>query len=161
MAYLHIIEPGISGAATIGEENGGVGGAWVRERSRHRVISTGDHTASSAISALRGGAADAVGFGRLFLANPDLPERLASDAALNEAIRETYYGGGDEGYIDYPSLDAQELLANLRRRPPGGVEDALLEVQPLGAATPLAEWPLAWALDQLRGERDLTSVEPA
>ncbi|HVH94131.1 MAG TPA: alkene reductase [Nocardioidaceae bacterium] len=48
--------------------------------------------------------ADAVAVGRLFLANPDLPERWCTGAELNEPNPDTFYGGGAEGYTDYPSL---------------------------------------------------------
>ena len=50
------------------------------------------------------GKADAVAFGIPFIANPDLPERLQQDAALNEPHPETFYGSGPVGYIDYPRL---------------------------------------------------------
>lgn len=49
--------------------------------------------------------ADAVAVGRLFLANPDLPARWRTSAELNEPNPETFYGGGAEGYTDYPVLD--------------------------------------------------------
>lgn len=50
------------------------------------------------------GKADAVAFGIPFIANPDLPARLAADAALNEADSSTFYAAGPAGYIDYPTL---------------------------------------------------------
>jgi N-ethylmaleimide reductase len=50
--------------------------------------------------------ADLVAVGRLFLANPDLPRRWQTGAALNEPNPETFYGGGAEGYTDYPALSA-------------------------------------------------------
>ncbi len=50
--------------------------------------------------------ADAVAVGRLFLANPDLPQRWRTGAELNEPNPKTFYGGGAEGYTDYPFLDA-------------------------------------------------------
>jgi len=53
---------------------------------------------------LADGKADAVAFGIPFIANPDLPERLAEDAPLNEPQPETFYGSGPVGYIDYPRL---------------------------------------------------------
>ena len=55
---------------------------------------------------VRDGRIDLVAYGRRFLANPDLPRRLAEGAPLNEPVRETFYGGGAEGYTDYPALDA-------------------------------------------------------
>lgn len=61
----------------------------------------GKETAEAAISE---GRADAVSFGTLFLANPDLPERFTLDAALNKPDQATYYGGTEKGYTDYPKL---------------------------------------------------------
>ncbi len=51
------------------------------------------------------GKADLVSYGRRFLANPDLPQRLAQGAELNAPDEATYYGGGEQGYIDYPTLE--------------------------------------------------------
>ncbi|WDY58943.1 alkene reductase [Pseudomonas sp. PSKL.D1] len=59
---------------------------------------------ASANAALAKGTADAVAFGVPFIANPDLPARLAADAPLNEARGETFYSQGAVGYIDYPRL---------------------------------------------------------
>ncbi|MBA1188831.1 alkene reductase [Pseudomonas entomophila] len=59
---------------------------------------------ASATAALTEGRADAVAFGVPFIANPDLPARLAADAPLNPARPETFYGQGPVGYIDYPRL---------------------------------------------------------
>ena len=50
------------------------------------------------------GQADAVAFGKLFIANPDLPIRFATNAPLNPPVPETFYGSGPKGYIDYPFL---------------------------------------------------------
>ena len=52
------------------------------------------------------GKADAVLYGKLFIANPDLPERFATGAPLNAPVPQTFYTHGPEGYIDYPSLSA-------------------------------------------------------
>jgi hypothetical protein len=59
------------------------------------------------------GGADFVSFGKLFLANPDLPIRFARSAPLNVPDRDSFYGGDDRGYIDYPFLE--EPLPALRR----------------------------------------------
>jgi N-ethylmaleimide reductase len=48
--------------------------------------------------------ADLVAFGKPFIANPDLTRRLRDGLPLNEADRQTFYGGGAEGYTDYPAL---------------------------------------------------------
>ncbi len=52
------------------------------------------------------GAGDLFAIGRDFLANPDLVQRLRADAALNEQRTALFYGGGAEGYTDYPRLSA-------------------------------------------------------
>jgi 2,4-dienoyl-CoA reductase-like NADH-dependent reductase (Old Yellow Enzyme family) len=61
-------------------------------------------TQESAQAALDAGEADAIAFGKQFLANPDLPKRFAENAPLNPPDPNTFYGSGKEGYIDYPSL---------------------------------------------------------
>jgi 2,4-dienoyl-CoA reductase-like NADH-dependent reductase (Old Yellow Enzyme family) len=61
-------------------------------------------TFESASQALANGEADAVAFGKLFIANPDLPRRLQQGAALNEPDVSGFYSGGARGYTDYPSL---------------------------------------------------------
>lgn len=58
----------------------------------------------SAESVLRNGIADAVSFGTLFISNPDLPERFAQNAPLNEADKNSFYGGDGHGYTDYKKL---------------------------------------------------------
>ncbi|TWC05339.1 N-ethylmaleimide reductase [Bradyrhizobium macuxiense] len=68
-------------------------------------IVSGGFTAETAEQALAAGTADLVAFGRAFIANPDLPRRLALGARLNEPDRSTFYGGAERGYTDYPSLD--------------------------------------------------------
>lgn len=65
-------------------------------------------TVEASESAIEKGLADAVGFGVKFIANPDLPERLRSGAALNPLNKDGLYFGGPAGYVDYPTLDAQQ-----------------------------------------------------
>jgi 2,4-dienoyl-CoA reductase-like NADH-dependent reductase (Old Yellow Enzyme family) len=59
---------------------------------------------AGAQKALDDGVADAVAFGKLIIANPDLPARFAKDAPLNEWDAATFYGGDSHGYTDYPAL---------------------------------------------------------
>jgi 2,4-dienoyl-CoA reductase-like NADH-dependent reductase (Old Yellow Enzyme family) len=61
-------------------------------------------TFETASQLLAAGEADAVAFGKLFIANPDLPLRLRQGAALNEPDMPRFYSGGAQGYTDYPSL---------------------------------------------------------
>ena len=67
------------------------------------IVNNG-YDAALARSAVAEGRAEAVAFGKLFLANPDLARRLREGAALNEPNPKTFYGGGAEGYTDYPAL---------------------------------------------------------
>lgn len=71
---------------------------------RGSLIYSGMYTKARAEEALARGWADLVGFGRPFIANPDLPYRLEHDLALADGDRSTYFGGGAAGYTDYPSL---------------------------------------------------------
>jgi len=68
------------------------------------LIGAGGFTRESATEAITTGTVDAVAFGKLFISNPDLPRRLKLDRTLNSYDRATFYGGGVEGYTDYPTL---------------------------------------------------------
>jgi len=69
------------------------------------LIYAGKYTAERGEQALAEGWADLIGFGRPFIANPDLPERLRTGAALNPPDRATFFGGGAAGFTDYPTLE--------------------------------------------------------
>ena len=77
----------------------------LRERFSGTLIYCGHYTAQRAQALIENGLGDAAAFGRPYIANPDLVERFRRDAALNEPNPETFYGGGAEGYTDYPALD--------------------------------------------------------
>jgi N-ethylmaleimide reductase len=64
----------------------------------------GGFNQAKAEAALASGTADATVFGNAFLANPDLPERFRTGAALNAPDKNTFYAGGEKGYTDYPTL---------------------------------------------------------
>jgi 2,4-dienoyl-CoA reductase-like NADH-dependent reductase (Old Yellow Enzyme family) len=68
-------------------------------------IANENFTGESAQHALAAGEADAVAFGKSFIANPDLPRRLHEKAPLNPFDSSTFYGGGEGGYLDYPTLE--------------------------------------------------------
>ena len=70
------------------------------------VIVTGGHTPDTAAAVVSAGEADLVGFGRLFIANPDLPRRIRTGAELAGLRQEGLYGGGPAGYTDYPELQS-------------------------------------------------------
>jgi 2,4-dienoyl-CoA reductase-like NADH-dependent reductase (Old Yellow Enzyme family) len=73
-------------------------------------------TANQTIAA---GEADAVAFGKLFIANPDLPRRFALQSPLNPPDPNTFYGSGPHGYTDYPSLDQADQFGTGARVPVG------------------------------------------
>ncbi|WP_433856350.1 alkene reductase [Streptomyces kronopolitis] len=65
-----------------------------------------DVTGPDALALIEDGSADMIAFGSLFLANPDLPRRLAAGGPFNAADKATFYGGDHRGYTDYPALPA-------------------------------------------------------
>lgn len=77
----------------------------IRKAYRSKLVLNSDYHLDDANAALASGRADAIAFGRTFLANPDLVARLRSNAPLNQANPETFYTQGAEGYTDYPTLD--------------------------------------------------------
>jgi len=79
----------------------------LREVFPGTLIYAGKYTAERANAALREGWADLIAFGRPFVANPDLPERLRAGAALTPHDRNTLFGGGAQGLTDYPALAAK------------------------------------------------------
>lgn len=95
-AYLHVVE---GNAAPVSSDH-------LRKIYRGVLMVNGNYDKRRANAVVGSGTADLVSFGKRFLANPDLPERLRLDAPLNDADKATFYGGGSKGYTDYPHLDA-------------------------------------------------------
>ena len=101
LAYLHVIESGNKLAGP----NFDTG--LLRQQYQGVYIANGGYDLERAQLALQNGSADLVAFGALFLANPDLPQRLETHADLNSPDPNTFYGGDETGYTDYPFLDTQ------------------------------------------------------
>lgn len=101
LAYLHMVEGETGGARTLPEPDSI---AKLRALFAGAYIANNGYDRETALEAVESGAADAVAFGKLFISNPDLVERLRRNAPLNEADRDTFYGGGAKGYTDYPFL---------------------------------------------------------
>ncbi len=101
LAYLHIIdalEGDIRHGANVVELS------VLREAYKGILIANGGYTQERGEAAIQSGLADAVAFGALFLANPDLPDRFAENAPLNTPNPDTFYTQGEEGYLDYSTL---------------------------------------------------------
>lgn len=75
----------------------------VRQTFSRRIIYAGRYTTERGARLLDSGLADLIAFGRPFIANPDLPERMANDWPLNPVDPSSMYGGTEKGYIDYPA----------------------------------------------------------
>ena len=113
LAYLHLIEPRASSAGIA--DSASLDSADNASLFRHlfdgSMITAGGYTPAMGVAAIQDGLADAVAFGRMFIANPDLPERIRMGAALNAFDRSTAYGGDARGYTDYPTLETTMLAA--------------------------------------------------
>ncbi|WP_435953451.1 alkene reductase [Dryocola sp. BD626] len=100
IAYLHMSEPDWAGGQPYTEAFR----QKVRDRFSGVIVGAGAYTPEKAEDLIVKGLIDAVAFGRDYIANPDLVERLHRKAELNPQRPESFYGGGAEGYTDYPTL---------------------------------------------------------
>lgn len=105
LAYLHLVEPRMYQDHDPETYSMPLSSKDFRPLYKGVLISAGGHTRESAEDLLESGQADIVGFGRDAISNPDLTERLIAGAALNPYNRDTFYGGGAEGYTDYPFME--------------------------------------------------------
>lgn len=98
LAYIHLVDHSSMGAPVVPESIK----ATFRKWFRGSLILSGGYDAERAENDLEAGRCDLVAFGRSFLANPDLVERLKTGAELNTPDMETFYTPGSKGYTDYP-----------------------------------------------------------
>jgi N-ethylmaleimide reductase len=110
LAYLHIIEPRVRGIEDVESNESDFTSKDARQLFNGRIVAAGGFTRESAQQILDDGHADLIAFGRLFVSNPDLPERLRTGAPLARYDRSTFYGGNSKGYTDYPAL-VDEVVA--------------------------------------------------
>jgi N-ethylmaleimide reductase len=114
LGYLHLVEPGPAEPAPALSAPASGGGkmpppldaAFFRPLWRGTLVANKGYDLARANAVLQSGAADLVSFATLFIANPDLPERLRRGGPFNAAERKTFYGGSAPGYTDYPPLGA-------------------------------------------------------
>jgi N-ethylmaleimide reductase len=104
LAYAHLI---VSTEDDLRHGAAPVPLAALRQEFHGPLIVANGFNRARATQALAEDLADAVAFGRLFIANPDLPERFRLNAPLNAPDESTFYGGAEEGYTNYPALGPQ------------------------------------------------------
>ena len=103
IAFLELREPGPNG--TFGRTDVPKQSPEIRKVFSKPLVLNSDYmTVAEAQAVIDSGVADAIAFGRTFISNPDLPERLRTGAPLAKDDARTWYSQGPEGYIDYPAL---------------------------------------------------------
>lgn len=108
LAYIHVIEGATQGPR---EVPNGFDLQKLRRVFKGFYIANNGYDLTLALQARQRNLADLIAFGRLYIANPDLVERLRIGARLNVPDRATFFGGGTEGYTDYPFLMPEERSA--------------------------------------------------
>ena len=101
LAYLHLIEPRVSGSDDV-QSSGGLAAERLRPFFKGKMIAAGGFEPDTAEQAVSTGTLDAVAFGRHFVSNPDLPQRIAEHLELTPYNRSTFYTFDEVGYTDYP-----------------------------------------------------------
>ena len=107
LAYLHIIEPRVKGNVVVAQGQGPIATQRLRRIFKGRIVAAGGFEPDTAEAIVEKGDADAVAFGRHFLANPDLPKRIKLGLPLNDYDRKTFYTFDSHGYTDYPFYEQQ------------------------------------------------------
>lgn len=104
LAYVHVIEPRATsaGGSEAANQDAPSTSALFKKLFRGAFISAGGYSPEMAQSTVTLGQADAIAFGRLYISNPDLAERIKAGVALTPYNRATFYGGAEKGYTDYP-----------------------------------------------------------
>lgn len=105
LAYLHLIEPRVSGSSTDHPEKGMAAAQQLRPIFKGKLVSAGGFEPDTAESAVASGLLDAVAFGRYFVSNPDLVRRIREGLPLGAYDRDTFYTFDAKGYTDYPAYD--------------------------------------------------------
>jgi N-ethylmaleimide reductase len=99
LGYLHVVEGGFMGEHAVDYDQ-------IRQRFTGKYMANLGYDREKAEAAIASGHADLVSFGTLFLANPDLVARFRAGAELNTPDQDTFYGGDEHGYTDYPFMDS-------------------------------------------------------
>ena len=107
IAFMEVVEDSFQGNHAGGRPEPVIDA--IRAGFHRSYIGNGAYTAGEARERIGAGRCELVTFGRPFIANPDLPERLRRDAPLNDWDEATFYGGDERGYTDYPALDRDQV----------------------------------------------------
>lgn len=105
IAYLHLVEPRIKGIEEVSKGQAPIAAQHLRQKFSRTLIAVGGFNPHSAETIVTAGDADLVAFGRHFISNPDLPERLRHGLPLNRYDRSTFYGDDARGYTYYPTAE--------------------------------------------------------
>lgn len=105
LAYTHHVEPAEPKPPVAEEGEAATVVSGMREAFDGAVVVNGNYDVETATDALERGYADLIAFGRAFLANPDLPRRLREGLPINVPDEDTFYQGGETGYVDYPTWE--------------------------------------------------------
>jgi N-ethylmaleimide reductase len=100
LVYIHVIEGATGGPRDVAPFDY----TSLRKRFKGTYMANNGYDLALANKMIDSGAADMIAFGKLFISNPDLVERLKAGAPLNDFDKATFYGGGAKGYTDYPTL---------------------------------------------------------
>ena len=112
LAYLHIVEPRVKGNVVIAEGQAPIAAQQLRKVFNGKIIAAGGFEPDTAETIVEKRDADLVAFGRHFVANPDLPERIRLGLPLNAAERDTFYTFEARGYIDYPFYNETQAASS-------------------------------------------------
>jgi len=102
VAFIEVVEDSFQGNAVEGRPESIINA--IRAGFKGAYIANGNYTAEEARTRIRAGLCELVSFGRPFISNPDLPARFRQGTLLNEYDSNTFYGGDEHGYTDYPML---------------------------------------------------------
>jgi N-ethylmaleimide reductase len=104
LVYIHVIEGATGGPRDVAPFDY----ASLRKRFKGTYMANNGYDLALANQVIDSGAADLIAFGKPFISNPDLVERLKAGAPLNDWDKTTFYGGGAKGYTDYPTLEQSQ-----------------------------------------------------
>ena len=106
LAYLHVIEPRVKGNVVVAEGQAPIAAEHLRTVFKGPIMAAGGFEPSTAKAVVAKGDADLVAFGRHFISNPDLPERIRQGLPLSPYDRDTFYTFDAQGYTDYAGYDS-------------------------------------------------------